>query len=86
MTKSKFIKCKVQCDNPDCDWKSKDKVDIYKWHKKLCPKCGKCEIINDVELKIIEGMIIAEKIGLIHHPSTKKRGVLCQLDLASLRK
>jgi len=78
---------KVQCD--ECDW-TKDKVNIFDWHNKKCPKCKNSIIVNDEEIKIANAVLKLESLGHIALTNNKdtdsSKFVKATINTSSLRK
>lgn len=45
---------RVTCN--ECSWALEldEMEDIRKWHHEMCPNCGKCEIVNDEDITMLD--------------------------------
>lgn len=79
------LKSWVRCDEPGCNWQIEcTREEISSWHKKPCPKCGKGEIVSDMDLVIFRLAISLEAVSKeIAEPGAKT--VRVKLDTALLR-
>lgn len=51
--KARATNIKVQCDESGCGWIQDCKFsDIPKWYQKVCPKCGKGQVISDNDMLV----------------------------------
>jgi len=74
----------VKCDQ--CDWvlEVESLEAIKEWHHKMCPVCGKCEIINNEDIVYLNANIEARDLSDLLDPEHKDR-VWLHLDSAPLR-
>jgi predicted RNA-binding Zn-ribbon protein involved in translation (DUF1610 family) len=83
----KVFNANVKCDESGCGWKL-DNVNIYDWYNVLCPKCGKCIIINDKDIEFAEPMELLVNAGVYKNVTgeEEKHPVRIFADSAFLRK
>ena len=73
----------VKCDL--CNWKEESE-DIASWYKKLCPKCGKGIIIDDVDMELLKGIGELRRMGIVLPHGTKRKDVVkARVDSAALK-
>jgi hypothetical protein len=77
----------VHCDEPGCGWSEEVKFSDFKnWHHQPCPKCGRGEIINNLDMVIVRRCEMAIQISNDLHPAGSTDLVDVQIDTAPLRK
>ena len=76
----------VCCDVPGCGWKKRIAfLRIPRYHHVACPKCGKGEIVSDMDMVIFELSNATIKVSNIIDPKGKLPRRSMHIDTAPLR-
>lgn len=56
----------IICNMDDCDWQEAVALDdIWDWHHKPCPACGRGEVVDDNDLVFLKSARLLQALGLI---------------------